>query len=198
MKSRSKTKAYTLKYRRIREGKTNYKSRLKLLSSSMFRAVVRKGINNFSVQIIEFGEKGDKALVSVHSRELLKYGWKGHRGNLPSAYLSGYLCGLKALKKKINNCVLDIGLNRAIGKSSLFAVVKGLRDAGVNIPCSEEVLPSNDMINGKNIADYAVHLGKNKEIYEKQFSKYLKEGIKPEEITKYFSEVKKKIEEKWH
>ena len=187
-----KGKAYTLNFRRKREGKTDYKSRLKLLSSNKVRIVLRKRLNNFSVQFVKYENQGDKILVSAYSRSLMKHGWKGHRGNLSTAYLVGLLCGLKAKKKGINNGVVDLGLYRVVAGSNLFAALKGLLDAGIEFAVGENSLPSEDRISGKHIDQYASHL-KGKEIYNKQFSKYLKSGLKPEEFSKHFEEVKKKI-----
>ena len=192
---RINTKAYNVKIRRKKEGKTDYKLRLKLLSSSRLRIVVRRGLNNFTVQFVQFNDNGDKTLIGVHSTELNKLGWHGHRGNIPSAYLSGYLCGLKALKNGVREGVLDLGLARVSGKTSLFAAVKGLKDAGVIVPCSEDALPSGDVVSCKTISDYASKLSDEK--YKKQFSGYLKKGVKPQELSKNFDEVKKKIKEKW-
>ena len=91
-----KTQTYTVKYRRKREGKTNYKKRLGYLKSENPRLVIRKSLNNVNVQIIAFQSKGDKILASGHSKELQKYGWKNIRSNLPTAYLTGLLAGKKA------------------------------------------------------------------------------------------------------
>lgn len=189
-------KAYTLDYRRKREGKTNYRDRLKLLSSNKLRIVIRKGLNNTLVQLVKFNPKGDNVLASSYTGELLKYGWKGHGGNLSSAYLAGFLCGLKAKKNNLQKGIVDLGFSRSVHKSSVFAVVRGLKDAGFDVPFSDEAVPDNDRISGRHIEDYAKKL-KSSGGYEKQFSKYLKSGLKPEEFSKHFEDVKKKISEKW-
>ncbi|MEK6948485.1 MAG: 50S ribosomal protein L18 [Nanoarchaeota archaeon] len=143
-------KAYTLKYRRKREGKTDYKSRLGLLASRRLRIVVRRTLSNIHVQVVEYSPTGDKTLISVDSRELLKYGWKGHRGNTTSSYLTGMLCGLKAKKKGIKEGILDLGLNRAIKGSSLFAAVKGLK-LSIEVPCNEDYFPNEERIKGQHL-----------------------------------------------
>ena len=191
-----KGRVYTLDYRRKRKGKTNYRTRLKLLASGKSRVIVRRMLNNIGMQLVNFESKGDKILVSCNSRELLKYGWKGHRGNISSAYLIGLLCGFKAKKKGINTGVADFGIYRSVQGSGLFAALKGLLDAGFSINVGKEVLPADNRISGKHIESYAAHL-KGKPEYEKQFSQYLKSGLKPEEFSKHFEEVKKKIIEKW-
>lgn len=191
-----KGKAYTLDYRRKRKGKTNYRNRLNLLVSNKLRVVIRKGLNNILVQLVKFNPKGDTVLVSSYTGELLKYGWKGHRGNLSSAYLVGFLCGLKAKKSNLEKGIVDLGFSRAVHKSSVFAVVKGLKDAGFDVPFGDEAIPHEDRILGKHIEDYAKKL-KSSGGYEKQFSKYIKAGLKPEDFSKHFEDVKKKISEKW-
>ncbi|MBI2148092.1 50S ribosomal protein L18 [Candidatus Woesearchaeota archaeon] len=187
-----KGKAYTLDFRRKRKGKTDYRTRLNLLVSRNFRVVLRRMLNNFSVQIVDFSEKGDRVLVSAYTRELIKYGWKGHRGNVSSSYLVGLLCGLKAKKKNINSGVADFGCFRIIRGSSFFAALKGLIDSGFNISVSEKYLPSEDRIKGLHIQNYAEKI-KGSPSYQKQFSNYLKSGLKPDEFIKHFEEVKNKI-----
>ncbi|BFI73340.1 50S ribosomal protein L18 [Nanoarchaeota archaeon] len=186
---------YVVKYRRRRENKTDYRKRLKLLKSGKPRLVVRRFLNNIQAQIIEYNEKGDKTLLTIHSKVLeKKYGWKGHRGNLPTAYLVGLLIGLEAKKKGINEVILDIGRYSSTKGNSLYAVLKGVIDAGLNIPYNEEILPDENRIKGEHIKNYALLLKENDpEKYNKQFSRYLKSGLEPEKIVEHFEEVKNKI-----
>jgi len=158
---------YRVKMRRRREGKTNYRKRLAYLKSGKPRAVVRKTLRYIIVQIVEYHDDGDKILVGVTSSHLKKYGWNGSFKNTPAAYLTGYLAGKLALKKGINEAVLDIGLQSPVKGSRVFAALKGLVDAGLDVPHSEEVYPSEDRIKGEHIS---------------------------EEIAKMFEEVKAKME----
>ena len=150
---------------------------------------------NIIVQIIGVRPEGDVTYVSAYSGELKKYGWKGGRKNTPSAYLVGYLAGLKALRKGIKEAILDIGLHRPTRGAKLFAATLGGIHAGLKIPIGKEVLPSEDRIKGVHIASYAKLLKeKSEESYSRQFSSYLKEGFNPEDIPTHFEEVKKNIE----
>ncbi len=158
---------YRVKMRRRREGKTNYRKRLAYLKSGKPRAVVRKTLRYLIVQIVEYHDDGDKILVGVNSSHLKKYGWKGSFKNTPAAYLTGYLAGKLALKKGIEEAVLDIGLQSPVKGSRVFAALKGMVDAGLYVPHSEEVYPSEDRIKGEHIS---------------------------EEIAKMFEEVKAKME----
>ena len=51
--------------------------------------------------------------------------------------------------KDIKEGVLDIGLLTHVPKSRIYAFVKGLKDAGFDIPCNDDVLPTEDLINKK-------------------------------------------------
>lgn len=185
-------KAQTLDFKRKREGRTNYRDRLKIIDSGKLRVVVRRSLNNINVQLVLFGEKGDRVLLSSSTRELIKYGWKAHRGNLSSAYLLGFLCGLKAMKNSLKEGVLDVGMARAIKNSAFFAVARGMRDAGFEIPLGENTAPSDDRVYGRHIENYAKSI-KSSVV----FSRYRKAGLEPKELSKHVVEVKKKITEKW-
>ncbi|MHA1607641.1 MAG: 50S ribosomal protein L18 [Candidatus Freyarchaeota archaeon] len=185
---------YRVPFRRRREGKTNYRLRRKLILSKLPRVVVRGSLNNITVQLIEPSFGGDKVLFSAHSRELMKkYGWKGHCGNLPAAYLTGLLLALKA-KGKVKRAVLDIGLHTPVRGSRVFAALKGVLDGGLDVPHGEEILPSEERISGGHIAKYARYLLElDPTIYARQFSAQIKRGVRPEDMPKHFNEVKKAI-----
>lgn len=183
-------------FRRRREGKTDYKRRLKLLLSNKPRLIIRRSLKNIVMQIAEYAEKGDKILVSANSKELeKKYGWKYSRNNLPASYLTGYIIGKKAVKKGVKHAIFDIGLVNSVKGCKIYSGLKGALDAGLKVPCSEQILPNEDSIKGKNIAEYAKKLLKeDKQKYERVFSAYIKKGIKAEEIQKHFEDTKKKID----
>ena len=186
-------KRYTVKLRRRRLGKTDYKVRLRLLLSKKTRLVIRRSLKNFIAQLIDYNEKGDNVLITVNSRNLIKYGWNYHSGNLPSAYLTGLLLGIEAKKKRIKEAVLDMGLNESIKGSSIYALLKGIIDTGLLINHNKDILPSYERVSGKHISDYALKIKNNKDLYNKQFSKYLKNNTMPEDIIKQFEQVKAKI-----
>ncbi|MEM1657670.1 MAG: 50S ribosomal protein L18 [Candidatus Jordarchaeales archaeon] len=186
---------YRIPFRRRREGKTNYRRRRKLVISGRLRLVVRGSLNNFSAQLVEPKFGGDKTLVSAHSRELVKkYGWKGHCGNVPTAYLTGFLLALKAKKAGFRDAILDIGLHTPSKGCRVFAALKGALDGGLEIPHGEEIFPSKERIRGEHIAEYARKLlEENPELYAKQFSAQIKRGVRPENLPEHFDEVKEAI-----
>lgn len=185
---------YCVPFRRRREGKTDYKARKALLLSGKPRLVTRGSLKHMIAQIVIAKPSGDEVIVSAHSRELAKnYGWKAPRGNLPAAYLTGLLCGLKAKAKGVKEVILDIGLHSPSKGARVFAVLKGALDAGVNVPHSDEKFPEEKRTQGEQIAEYAESLASNPEEYQTRFSKYLEQKLSPEKLPKHFAEVKKAI-----
>jgi len=188
-----KGKIFTVPFRRKREGRTHYKKRLKILLSSRHRFVVRKSLRNLQASIIQYNPKGDKVVITINTKYLNTFGWKGSTGNLPSAYLIGYIAGKKALQKGVKEAVLDIGINNSVKGSRLYAALAGALDSGLKIPHNQEVLPSIDRISGEHIMKHAQLLKNDRMRYEKQFSDYIKRGLAPEDIVKHFNEIKGKI-----
>ena len=186
-------KIFTVPFRRKRQGRTYYKKRLKILMSDKYRFVVRRSLRNFEASVIKYEPKGDKIILTVNSKVLGKYGWKADSGNLPSAYLIGFIAGKKSIDKGVKEAILDIGFNNSIKGSRLYAAVAGALDAGLNIPFDLEMLPPKERITGEHIAKYAQLLKSDKAKYQKHFSDYIKKGLNPEDIVKHFNEVKVKI-----
>ncbi|MDW0341371.1 MAG: 50S ribosomal protein L18 [Nitrososphaeraceae archaeon] len=182
---------YTSTFRRIREKKTNYRKREKLLVGKKDFVTVNVSDQNISAQLIRPDLLGDKVMASVHSNELLSYGWKGSRKNIPSCYLVGLLLGKKCLQKKISSAILYIGKRHFTTK--IAACLKGLSEAGMEMPFSENILPSEDRIQGNHIADYAKKLKANEDVYKSRFSSNLGSGLEPEKYPSHFSEIKDKI-----
>src|SRR3989338_3385504 len=100
---------YTVQFRRKREGSTDYRKRLKIVVSNKPRMVARKSLAGIQAAIIEYHKEGDMTKAAAHSSQLRKIGWKYGTGNLPAAYLVGFLLGKKAKDAKIKEAILDIG-----------------------------------------------------------------------------------------
>ena len=152
-----------VQYRRRAEGKTDYAARKKFLEGKKPRIIVRKTNRYIIAQLVESKEAQDKVVCSVNSKELVGYGWPNKYSikNLAASYLAGYLLGKKMKQKKYQEAILDIGLIRSTKGNRMYAVLKGAVDAGIEIPFSEEILPSEKRIKGE-------HLDENlKNIFEK-------------------------------
>lgn len=142
---------YRVPFRRRREGKTDYYQRYTLVRSGWDRLVVRKSLKHMSVQVVASQREGDYTVASSHSKELHQYGWKGSTSNIPAAYLTGYLCGLRAARAGIKKAVLDLGIQRVVYGSRSFAALAGAVDAGLIIPLDETVLPTEERKRGTHI-----------------------------------------------
>jgi len=193
---------YRVPYRRRREGKTDYRKRLRLLLSRKPRFVVRGTLCNIICQgvLYDYVNHGsDIVIVTVHSKVLERdFGWKGYRGNIPTAYLTGLLAGLKCIKYGIFEAVLDLGRQVPHKGGRLFAALLGALDAGMKIPHGEGIFPTPERLRGEHIANYAKLLKEtDSEKFQKQFGGYLKRGFDPEKLPEHFEEIKQKIIEKY-
>lgn len=137
-----------LPLRRRMEGRTDYEKRLELLKSGEARAVIRISNNNCQVQLVTYGKEGDETVTSAFSKELGDLGWDYHTGNLPAAYLTGFLAGYRAMEEGIETAVVDLGGIKRQEGSRHYAAVKGLRDAGIEVPADEGVLPDQESVEG--------------------------------------------------
>jgi len=141
--------AYSQILRRLREEKTNYRKRKHLLMGRRDYITVQISNENTLVQIHKPEMQGDKVLASAHSRYLLGKGWKGSRKNIPAAYLTGYLAGKKALGKGVKAAVLYSGTRKYTQR--MAAALKGVIDAGLEVPADSETFPNEERITGKHL-----------------------------------------------
>ncbi|NWG10372.1 50S ribosomal protein L18 [Candidatus Bathyarchaeota archaeon] len=189
----AKSSSYRLPLHRRIEGKTDYYARKALVLSGKPRLVARTSLKNAIAQIIVAKPRGDEVLISAHSRELKEYGWNAPDGNIPAAYLTGLLCGLRAKAKGITEIIFDIGLHSPSKGARIFALLKGVLDAEISVPYSKEKLPDDKRIGGEHIAKYAENLASNPEEYQFRFAKYLEQKLPPENLPKHFVEIKTEI-----
>ncbi len=184
---------YKVALKRRDEGKTNYGARLKLIELDKARLVVRLTNNHVIAQIVNISKEGDETVISAHSNELKQMGWLGSTKNSSAAYLTGYLCGKKALAEDVDEAVLDIGLKSPTKGTKVFAVLKGAVDSGLHVPHGESVLPDDERIRGEHIAQYADSL--SEEELKQKFGVYLKNGLSPKDLPDHFEKIKDKINE---
>ncbi|MEM4396272.1 MAG: 50S ribosomal protein L18 [Candidatus Woesearchaeota archaeon] len=144
---------YVVPYRRKREGRTNYRKRLELLKSRSIRLVIRKTNTSIIVQLAKYEPNGDRILYSITSKALSEYGWNHSYKCIPAAYLTGILISKKIKELKIDSIIPDFGLYVSTKGNRLYAVLKGLIDAGVEINVDEEMLPTENRIYGEHIDD---------------------------------------------
>jgi large subunit ribosomal protein L5e len=106
VKNKPYFKRFQVKYRRRREGKTDYRARKRLITqdknkynSPKYRLVVRFTNAFVSCQIIYAEIDGDKVLCSAYSKELPRYGLNVGLKNYAAAYCTGLLLGRRLLKQ---------------------------------------------------------------------------------------------------
>jgi len=105
VKNKAYYKRYQVKFRRRREGKTDYYARKRLIfqdktkyNSPKYRFVVRFSNTRVTCQVVYARIKGDIVLTAAYSSELPKYGVKAGLTNYAAAYCTGLLCARRLLK----------------------------------------------------------------------------------------------------
>lgn len=106
VKSSAYYSRYQTKYRRRREGKTDYYARKRLITQAKnkynapkYRLVVRFTNRDIIMQIITSEISGDKVFAAAYSHELKAYGIEHGLTNWSAAYATGLLIARRALKK---------------------------------------------------------------------------------------------------
>ncbi|KAG0019335.1 60S ribosomal protein L5 [Podila clonocystis] len=106
VKNKAYYKRFQVKYRRRREGKTDYYARKRLVvqaknkyNSPKYRLVVRFTNADIVCQIVYAKLQGDFVLASAYAHELPKYGVKGGLTNWAAAYATGLLVARRVLTK---------------------------------------------------------------------------------------------------
>lgn len=106
VKNKAYFKRFQTKYRRRREGKTDYYARKRLVvqaknkyNSPKYRFVVRFTNKDIICQIIYSKIDGDHVLSAAYAHELPRYGIKNGLTNWPAAYATGLLLARRTLTK---------------------------------------------------------------------------------------------------
>ncbi len=131
-----KNKAYCsrfqTKYRRRREGKTDYAARRRLVfqdknkyDSKKYRFCVRRTCSKIICQIIFATLAGDRVMTQATSSELKAFGLTAGLTNYSAAYATGLLCARRLLKLKEMDAMYE-GQKKVDGK--LFSVADDVKD----------------------------------------------------------------------
>jgi large subunit ribosomal protein L18 len=129
---------------------------LKLLRGQQPRAVVRVSNTRTTCQLVSWAKDGDLVSVNVTGSDLLKkYGWPEgfSQKSIPASYLVGYAMGKAAVAAGESQAVLDIGLAASTPGGRVFSALKGMVDAGLEIPHGDNVLPDDERLAGAHISD---------------------------------------------
>ncbi|XP_057536475.1 60S ribosomal protein L5 [Amaranthus tricolor] len=105
-KTRAYFKRYQVKFKRRRDGKTDYRARNRLINQDKnkyntpkYRLVVRFTNKDVIAQIISASIAGDLVLASAYAHELPRYGLEVGLTNYAAAYCTGLLLARRVLKK---------------------------------------------------------------------------------------------------
>jgi large subunit ribosomal protein L5e len=236
-KNKAYFKRYQPKFRRRREGKTDYQARKGLtmqaknkFNTPKYRLIVRTTNRDVICQVSYSRMQGDIIIASAYSHELPDFGLKVGLTNYAAHYCTGLLLARRLLNKfKLDKlyvgqtevdgaeynveptddgpapfrCFLDTGLTRTTTGNKVFGALKGAVDGGLDIPHNTKRFPGYDSeskdfdaekhcsyIFGGNIQQYMETLkDDDSETYQKQFSRYIKEGIEPEGIEDMYTKV---------
>merc|ERR1711871_1597751 len=215
-KNKAYFKRFQVKWRRRREGKTDYYARKRLINQEKnkyftpkFRLVVRFTNKDIIAQIVSAKIIGDEVLTCAYAHALTKLG-------LADKYqATDEVSGDVYIVDELDDegaphpfkAVLDVGLKRTTTGSRCFGVMKGAADGGLLIPHNEKRFPGYDRaskeydpevhkshIMGEHVGEYMTYLqeedpGK----YERQFKKFLAAGINGENISEMYEKVHEQI-----
>lgn len=106
VKNKQYFKRYQVKFKRRRQGKTDYRARKRLIAQDKnkyntpkYRLIVRFSNKDITCQIAYSRIEGDKILCAAYSHELPKYGVKVGLTNYAAAYCTGLLVARRLLRK---------------------------------------------------------------------------------------------------
>merc|ERR1712205_7089 len=106
VKNKAYFKRFQVKYKRRREGKTDYYARKRLVTQDKnkfgtpkYRFVVRFTNKDIICQVVSSKIKGDICHAAAYSHELPRYGCPVGLTNYSAAYCVGLLCARRLLKK---------------------------------------------------------------------------------------------------
>jgi len=143
--------------KRRKSHQTDYGKRLKLLKSERPRLVFRKTNSSTIVQYITSEAAQDIVVFGITSKALMKYGWpesfKGSLKSIPASYLTGFLVAKKIIKEKLDTPIIDLGMQRTLYKTRVYAFIKGVIDAGLQVNCKKEAFPEDVRISGANMKE---------------------------------------------
>merc|ERR1719464_2227088 len=171
LKNKAYSKRYQTKFRRRRQGKTDYYARKRLVindkdkyDSKKYRFVVRRTNRRILCSIVYSTIQGDMTVTSADSQELRGYGLNCGL----TTYATGLLAARRLLKAKQMadmykgnknpdgalysvqdhmgdrrpfKAYLDVGLVRTTTGNRVFGAMKGACDGGLNIPHNEQRFP---------------------------------------------------------
>jgi len=106
IKNKAYHKRYQVKYRRRREGRTDYQARTRLVAqdknkynSPRYRLVVRSSNKDVICQVVRSKIVGDEVVAAAYAHELKNFGFPVQTTNYASTYATGLLVARRLLDK---------------------------------------------------------------------------------------------------
>ncbi|KAF1889853.1 hypothetical protein Lal_00025182 [Lupinus albus] len=216
-KSRAYFKRYQVKFKRRRDGKTDYRARIRLINQDKnkyntpkYRFVTNKDI---IAQITSASIAGDNVLAAAYAHELPHFGLEVGLTNYAAAYCTGLLLARRVLKtleldeeyegnveatgedysvepaetRRPFRALLDVGLIRTTTGNRVFGALKGALDGGLDIPHSDKRFAGFDK--EKKELDPETLIEDEPEKYQTHFSEYIKRGIESDGLEALYKKV---------
>ncbi|OIW16788.1 hypothetical protein TanjilG_05522 [Lupinus angustifolius] len=177
-KSRAYFKRYQVKFKRRRDGKTDYRARIRLINQDKnkyntpkYRFVTNKDI---IAQITSASIAGDHVLAAAYAHELPHFGLEVGLTNYAAAYCTGLLLARRVLK------TLELD-------EEYEGNVEGALDGGLDIPHSDKRFAGFDK--EKKELDAETLIEDEPEKYQTHFSEYIKRGIEADGLEALYKKV---------
>ncbi|XDA75485.1 hypothetical protein R6Z07M_005649 [Ovis aries] len=203
VKNKAYFKRYQVKFRRRREGKTDYYAWKRLViqdknkyNTPKYRMIVRVTNRDIICQMAYARREGDTIVCAAYAHELPKYGVKFPLTNYAAAYCTGLLLAHRLLNR--------------FGMDKIYeGQVEGAVDGGLSIPHSTKRLLGYDSeskefsaevhrkhIMRQNVADYMGYLiEEDEDACKKQFSQYIKNNVTPDMMEEMYKTAHAAIRE---
>ncbi|GAU29968.1 hypothetical protein TSUD_360830 [Trifolium subterraneum] len=180
-KSKAYFKRYQVKFKRRREGKTDYRARIRLINQDKnkyntpkYRFVVRFTNKDIIAQIVSASIAGDIVLAAAYAHELPHFGLEVGLTNYAAAYCTGLLLARRVLK------TLEMD-------EEYEGNVEGALDGGLDIPHSDKRFAGFDK--EKKELDAETLIEDEPEKYQTHFSEYIKKGIEADGLEELYKKV---------
>ncbi|GMY32811.1 60S ribosomal protein L5 [Fagus crenata] len=213
-KSKAYFKRFQVKFKRRREGKTDYRARIRLINQDKnkyntpkYRFVVRFTNKDITAQIISASIAGDLVLAAAYSHELPRYGLGVGLTNYAAAYCTGLLLARRVLKTlemddEYEGNVEATGEDFSVEPAETRRPFRALLDVGlIKTTTGNRVFGAlkdknlnadvhRKYIYGGHVAAYMRTLTEDEpEKYQSHFSEYIKKGVDADSIEEMYKKV---------
>merc|ERR1712194_220408 len=182
LKNKAYFKRFQVKYRRRREGKTDYRARRKMVrqdknkyNNRKYRLVVRFTSRKVICQIMYATIRGDMVVEQAASTELSKFGVPVGLKNYAAAYCTGLLIA-----------------RRIPHNNKLFPGYKPAEDKGAEAEYDAEA--HKEKIFGSHVKEYMEMMqDEDPTKYEAHFAKFIENSIDADKVEDMYTEAHSKI-----